>query len=384
MRVVLSCDVPVKHFAVFAEMAWLESRPELGMLCRAAQENGHRIAPDTVRAALPGLSEVGAGNVVRWCQTLRLCDPGGGLTSLGEDVAATDEAPVPEQGVYGFWLAEHPVLGRRLLEVERLASRRDPRFELVEPLAVEPDREVVFRSVLDPKQRFVLRDLPTNNGRVGIVPQTVGATCRLRWTLDFETERNEFHLDGRIGARPIVHEAEHENLDLWALVASWGAGPIASFGRWEPVERRLEMVFAGLTADEQDRFVKTVRLRHVEVPGKGRYDDVTLEDVPIGPATATEAQRWAMARFARRLQTMPRYRSRSAIRDLFVELTEDTALKPHAPTLPSHEYCIGGDLHARQPEVFWNLAAPVDLAPCPPTPEALGELRLDVSAGGER
>jgi hypothetical protein len=91
-----------------------------------------------------------------------------------------------------------------------------------------------------------------------------------------------------------------------------------------------------------------------------------------------------MARLERRLETKPRYRSRSDLRQLFVELTEGTALWPYAPTLPPHERCIGGDLHTRHPEVFWNLAAPVDLAPHPPTPEDLGELRIGAPTAGDR
>ncbi len=383
MRVVLSCEVPVERFAVFAEMAWFESRPELGWLCRTARGDGDRISSDAVRAALPGVSEAGAANVIQWCTTLGLCDAGGALTCLGEDVAETDEAPVPEQGVYGFWLAQHPVLGRRLLEVQRLASRRDARFEDVEPLEVGPDCAVVFRSVLNPKQRFVVRDLPTNNGHTAVVRLAANASCRLRWTLDFETEQNAWQLDGSIDAQTITHDAEHEDLDLWSLAAAWGTGPLASMGRWDPHKRRLGVAFGGLGDDEQDRFIKTVELPRVEIPGKGGYDDVTLEDVPIGPATAIDAQRWAMARFDRRLLAAPRYRSRDAIRELFVALTQGTALAAHAPILPSHERCIGGDLYARQPEVFWNLAAPVDLAPCPPTREMLAEARFDASTGGE-
>ena len=162
MRAILSSEIPVSRIAVFAEMAWMERRPELGLLCRAAHGRDNRISVTTVQSALPGLPDAGANNVIAWCETLGLCDAHGGLTSLGEDVAEQDEAPVPEQGVYGLCLAQHPVIGRRVLAVERLASSRDQRFEHVQPVPIEPDRGKVFRSVLNPTERFQLRGLPAN------------------------------------------------------------------------------------------------------------------------------------------------------------------------------------------------------------------------------
>ena len=62
-------------------MAWLERRPELELLCRAAQSDGGLISGATVQQVLPGLSDIGADNVVSWCRMLQLCDEKGGLTS---------------------------------------------------------------------------------------------------------------------------------------------------------------------------------------------------------------------------------------------------------------------------------------------------------------
>lgn len=301
MRTVLSSPIEVHRVALFAEMAWLERRPELGLVCRAARQHHNRISVATVQSVLPGLADAGSQNVLRWCQMLGLCDAQGGLTALGEDVAEHDEAPVPEQGVYGMWLAEHPVLGRRILSVERLSSTRDQRFDEVQPLRTEPDRGVVFRSVVDSKQRFMLRDLPANHGQPGCIPGTTRATCRLRWTLDFDSGRDQWQLDGVIeaegGMKPMKHDPESAGLDLWMLASVWATGPFASFGRWQAGDRRLAVSRQTATDAEQDSFLKTLKVQRLEVPGKGSYDDVTLEDVPIGPTTSEEAQQWALGRF---------------------------------------------------------------------------------------
>lgn len=387
MRCVLTTEIPVSRVAVFAEMAWMQRRPELGLLCRAARDHGGRITTAIVQSALPGLPDAGADNVIAWCRMLGLCDARGGLTALGEEVADADEAPVPEQGVYGLWLAEHPVLGRRVLSIERLAANRDQRYESIEPLAVDPDRGTVFRSVLDAKERFMVRDLPTNHGQPGGLVGETRATCRLRWTLDFDQARNLWQLDGLIEApqgngkhamRPIQHEPESVELDLWNLIVTWSTGPLSPFGRWQAGERRLAVAFTGLTEGEIDTFHKSLRLRRVEIPGKGSYEDVTLEDVPVGPATAQDAQRWAMARFDRHLATKPGYRSRAEVRAQFAQLTEGTPLEPFSPTLPSHDDLLAQA--GKDPERFWSLAAPVDLSPYPATSDDLGPLRIGAPA----
>lgn len=387
MRAVLFSDIPVERVAVFAEMAWMQRRPELGVICRAARHNGNSISVAAVLSVLPGLGDAGARNVISWCRTLGICDSQGGLTSLGEDAAERDEAPVPEQGVYDCWLAQHPLIGRRILAVERLSSNRDHRFEEVVALPIVPDRGVRFRSVVDPEQRYLLRELPSNHGQVGCLHGTTQARCRLRWTLDFDARKDHWQLDGALdtsqgGMKAMQHQPESDGIDLKRLADLWGTGPVAKFGRWQTDERRLAIAFQGLTEAEQDNFRKTLKLPQVEVPGKGTYADVSLEDVPIGPVSAEEAQRWAVARLERHLARNVAYRSRSELRRLFAERMEETPLETFCPTLPAHNAMIGEPLVAKKPELFWSLAAPVDLSPHPIPQTELDAFRIGIEEPG--
>lgn len=383
MKTVLTGVIPVARVAVFAEMAWLERRPELGLLCRKARESEKRITSTNVQSVLPGMSDAGAKNIVAWCEMLGLCDKHGALTTLGETVADSDEAPVPEQGVYDLWIAQHPVIGSRVLAVERLAPRREDRLEDVRPLPIEPDRGKVFHSVTNPKERFQVRSLPTNQEQSGCIPGNTKATCRLRWTLDFDAGRDIWQLEGQIespidnGKHTMVqiqHQPESDGLDLWQLVGTWGNGPLSTFGRWQPEVRSLSVSFQGLTEVEITNFRRTLALGHVEVPGKGGYDNVHLEDVPVGPATAYDAQCWAIARLDQHTKKQPAYLSRAELRELFVELTEETPLAPFHPTLPSHDDLLKAQI--KDPARFWLLAAPVDLSPLPVDPRDLDALRI--------
>ena len=387
MKAILTTGIPVDRIDAFAEMAWMERRPELGLVCRAARANGGRLSSATVQSVLPGLSDTGANNVVRWCAMLGLCDRHGGLTQLGEAVADTDEAPVPEQGVYRLWLGEHPALGRRILNIERLSATRDARFDAIVPVPVEPEPGVVFASLADPNQRFIFRGFPAKHSERGCLRAATKATCRLRWSLDFDNNSDAWQLDGTMetphGLKPVQHHAETAALDLWGLAATWGGGPLASFGRWHQKDRRLAVALSSVSEAEQDSFLKTVKLKSVEVPGKGSYSDVTLEDVPVGPAAAPDAQRWAVACFERELGRDTRYRSRADVRRLFADLTEGTPLERFSPTLPAHDELVETMGKASIPQVFWSLAAPVDLSPRPVFETDLASLQIGKSAAEE-
>lgn len=389
MKVHLEAPIAVERIAVFAELAWLERRPELGLLCRAARDAGGHLTPEIVQAALPGLAAAGARNVIAWCRTLGLIDGGDTLTQLGEEVARSDEAPVPEQGVYDLWLAQHPLLGRRVLAVARVSASGRLGPEGPAPLPFEPEQLVIFRSVIDPSERFVLGGFPTNHGDTRCVRGATAARCRLRWRLDLDAGRDEWWLEGTIEEAvapprermaPVQHEPEAAGIDLWGLVDAWGAGPLRAHGRWQPAERRLAVQLDGLTAEEQDGFQQTLRLERAEVPGKGSYEGVRLEDVPIGPASAQGAQRWARARLDRRLAAKPVYRSRAAVRELFGELVRGTPLERFAPELPAHDELAQAALSEHGPALYWSLVAPVDLAPRPVSPEELGPLRAGAGA----
>ena len=100
--------------------------------------------------------------------------------------------------------------------------------------------------------------------------------------------------------------------------------------------------------------------------------------MPIGPASAEEAALWAVERLERHLARHLAYRSRSEVRRLFAELTEGTPLERFHPTLPTHDIMLSEQLHAQKLDVFWSLAAPVDLCLSPISQAELGEFRVGI------
>ena len=384
MRTTLKADIDISHVAVFAEMALLERRPELGLLCRNASLNANRLTAAVVQSALPGLSDAGAGNVIAWCKSLGLCDANGGITSLGEEVAKTNEAPVPEQGAYEMWIAKHPLVGSKVLAVRRLAGRQpDTNYDAIEPLQIRPDMGKVFRSVIDKNVRFIVRSLPANHGQPGSMIDGHETTCRISWTLDFDECTDHWQIDGVLDipgnhgspeSRPILHDAESDGVDLWALASRWSSGPLREHGRWMAQKKSLSVKFDGLSEAEIGSFRKTLDLGKVDIPGKGSYTDVVLEDVSICPESKEDAQSWALALLWKYLSDRPGYRSRAELRQQFAALTEGTPLEEHSPRLPSHADLLDEATESR--ELFWSLAATVDLCPFVLTDDELGILEI--------
>lgn len=376
MRVVLHVEIPVERFALFAEVAFMETRPELGLLCRAARDGGGRIDAATVQQALPGVAEAGARNVMRWCESIDLCDAQGSLTALGVQAAETGEVPVPEQGVYDIWVATHPLLGTRILHAERMVSRRDgrfpeARFDDIEPVPPErvalfgPARGRCFASLVDPKRRLVLRGLPGNHDQAGCLRQKTRSSLRLRWDLDMETAQDCWQLEGTIDAgkqpAPVQHTREHAGVDVRHLVATLAQRYLSAVGTWREHRLAVDMRALGkLGEDAQEQFLHGFELTGVALPGHGTFARVEVHDVPLVPATAGDAAQWARARLDRGLARTPRYRSRDDVRRLWDELVQGTPLAAFAPALPAHAQLIAARVDS--PAQLWLLAAPMDLS----------------------
>jgi hypothetical protein len=371
MKAVLSQPISVSRFAAFAEMAWLQRRPELGILCRAATQSGMILTPQLIQSVVPGVSEAGARNIIRSCHQLGLCSAQGLLSKLATSIQKDDEVPIPEQGVYRFWVAKHPVLGSRILAAERVSAEKEFWSPQPAALSVQPSCNVVFTSAIAPKERFILREFPSNHGQTVCFPESTQSRCRFTWQLDFDAQTDWWVLEGELDTTsdpstmtPISHPGETDGLDLLALAKLWGQGPLSEYGSWQVNDQRLAVSLASLDAREQDSFRKSFRLPKATVPNKGTYADVRLDDVPIGPQSQREANDWAKGILLRRLKADVSYRSRTTLRAFLHKHVTDTPLSAFSIELPAHQALLA-DTSKISPEVFWSVAAPVDLAPTP-------------------
>jgi len=382
MRTTLTAHFQVEHIAIFAEMACFERRSELGLLCRNALEDGNKLTVTGVQSILPGVSDTGVKNIILWCKQLGLFNQSDYITDLGKNVAETNEAPLPEQGVYELWFAQHDLIGPRILAFKRLGANdcklsTEERYDFMKPLEIlsDIDEKKVFCSVLDPKERFLFRKFFFNQKKAYGVFDDKKTTCQVSWTIDFNESKSYWHIIGELETesakkRPIVHNPEADDISHEALISEWADLYLRKFGRWEAQKKMLAVNFTGISEHELKSFKKTLSLGNVEIKGKGSYTDVKLEDVPICPDTKESAQKWAIARLEKCILEKQGYRSRSTLRQEFIEQIEGTPLEEFSPILPGHLDILKDKVKNRS--LFWSLAAPVDLCPYTLGEEELG------------
>ncbi|WP_438040193.1 hypothetical protein [Sorangium sp. So ce128] len=380
MRTELRAAVDVEEIVLFAEMATLQPRPELGLLCRGA--DGGTLTEEGISRLLPGLSRAAARTLVRTCADLGLCDDRGVLTSLGREAGESQRVPLPEQGVYRLWVARHPLCGVRILHVERVSAEdRDEDYASLTPAPMDLPRRVPMRSVIDADRHFVLRDLPAPRGQAPRCRRLGQERCALVWRLDFLRSENSWCFEGKIdlgqGAIQVRHAAESiDGLDLPALFGAW-AREQGLVGSWDVSRRQLRGPLPA-AIEERDGFKRTISFPWVEVPERGRWEDVRVRDVRLGPADRETAQQWALDRYHRRVLSGASYLPASKLRALFLEVIEHTPLAEHRPTLPAHADLLrtldpspsparqeapSGLPQAERRTLYFRHAAVVDLAP---------------------
>lgn len=352
MKATLRDEVQVQPIAVFAEVGMLERRPEIQRLCqRAAAQPDQRLTPAVCQQALPGLSATGAANLVRGCAAFDLCDLEGHLTQDGHEAAQSGLLSVPEQGIYRLWLAQHPLLGRRAIHIERLAvDGRDQDYALKDP-PMRLSVRSVFTSVINGTRFRLLREPIACR-----IEPALRGRCTLRWEIDFAAQRSRFTLTGQLDEGIMITEQyEDAPVDHAALLQRW------THGDWDEGAGLLRVPIAGLPEAAQESFRMDRALGDVEVPNKGRYRGVTLRAAPLGPADDDAAQRWAMLRFDRRCAARRGYLSKAERESLFAAAVADTPLTAFTPTLPSLDSLLAERERAGDRWGYFQLAASEDL-----------------------
>lgn len=373
MKAELRTSVEVHTISVAAELASLEERPELGLLCKKATGNGYLTA-ELIMATLPGITEPGARNILAHCIQLGLCGQDGNLTTLGKECAEEPyRVPVPEQGIYRLWLLDHPLSGKRAVHMERrTADTKAAGLDKIEPLPVVPPQNTTFPSLLDGKT-FQFRKMITNHNDLGCLRE-LKKPVTLCWQIDFGSSYNSWTFSGKLEkstakSPSICHQQERAQVNYDTIISCW-AGPsvLGKHGSWDHAGYRLLLNESRIDDEALSNFRISISCNDIEVPGFSGWQSAHIKDIPVAPADRKVAQVWAMRRLD--LKLGQGYLSRNQVREQFVTLTEETPLAQYNPELPSHSQMLSRAKEA--PELFWALAAPVDLAP-----HALSDAELD-------
>jgi hypothetical protein len=100
----------------------------------------------------------------------------------------------------------------------------------------------------------------------------------------------------------------------------------------------------------------------VSIQGRGDYSAVEVVDVPVGPNSAAEAQRWVQALLCACIAEENGYVPSGRVLHLFQEVLRGSPLEEHGVKLPVTEVLMKQLSAAGRMRSSWMLAAPSDLA----------------------
>jgi hypothetical protein len=283
------------------------------------------------------------------------------LTDAGTGALASDQVFVPERGSWSIWASNDPLLDYPILRVDPWS----------EPTATDEvqrgkHKESEARVFVD-----VPRTLRVAVGRVAVPAGGGGGLLRVDELEDRAEEaepgddlnfvwnvgENTLRLEGTLrGARvnTVLEPPSVSVEEIWQqLLETEGL-----WSRWDHVRNALVVGFDETTDREREALLRDLAISVPTLGDLGKFDSVTIQDVPLHARTANDAAYWA----AWRLQTRVRDYATS---ERFEMWTKD-ATSPFS----YHQIAVPGradlarDAWARRGDrpspIAWHLAAAED------------------------
>ncbi|CAN98379.1 hypothetical protein sce8209 [Sorangium cellulosum So ce56] len=362
-----------KRVAEHAAVVWAADRLRAGLEAQTEQ-----LCDASAQGPLLGLSPVVGRRLGRICEELGLLRLEKNrivqLTNEGERVAASTEPRVfvPQLGAWLLFWSEDPLLPQPLLRVEpgkELSAHEERqaggarngegkrRFEMVPEVIAKTCDE---RGERPPLELPAAKDgAPIRIVAIERKVQPLGVEGVLSLELSFEPEvaaaslRLQGTLAGKGIDRALPAPSGHDHASVWlSLLRSNGAEDW-----WNPRSGKLRMSFKALSDDARTSFRLRMPFKTPEIPGLGRFDDTSVDGVPLEPVSAGDAQRWFDWLLALRSE-------RTQWPDVFAtNVAELQALFPGFSLRPpiQREFAQGLRGTERPRPAYWNLQAPMDL-----------------------
>lgn len=362
MKTTLRASVDLFAMSVFAEVAVWEKRLELQRLFRLGETSG-KIEADLVAKALPGLSNAACRNLLRTVEHMRLIDANGSITALGQKCIKTGEAPAWELGVFTFLVAKHACFGAwPLAFIREIPDRQDRDFNNLEnvPSWFSPTLAETWTSAFEDKQHFTISHFPTKPGQNAVCRFESLPAAQLSWDIDLMKGKNLLHVEGSVSGSD-GKPRSFRSMDLTVSEDETRG----YFGTWEPrwnkaAGRVLLRYDRQADKDGRDDFLRVLRYPKVTAGQRGTYENVSVEDVPVGPSGPTEAAEWATALALARAKAADAYVAPKSWAQNWDTMLAGTPLQSGAGAAPSVSTLL--DQQPPLPSrLRWLLAAGTDL-----------------------
>lgn len=364
----LTRRIDLEKYDLLMEIGRQENRQELHSILLLGLDTGGKITPNDIceKLLLDRPLQVGRAILDR-CRYLDLVDYDDRLTDIGYEAIKNEKVFIPERGRYLLWYTDDPLHKSKVLHIEGLAEtplyneihvnrngNQQTNNEKTEEIpnkikALEGKTLTIFGKG---KSRIQIRKINTQG-----IKKKLDANESQRVTLKLNPKQiSKTAFDGRFKFEEPKPEINYEQ--SWRSIL----GPHSA--QWETINNHSALKTNYLGLDEKELFSFTTNL-HLNKPTLytyGQFEDTTIQNIPIKPATQSDAMKWGKHLLKKSINTYMNQK-------IFAERQEHTRTKfPDYPnlTLPSTQNLINEfkeSRHAstRLPPEYWYLQAPIDL-----------------------
>ncbi|UNC13964.1 hypothetical protein FE249_06905 [Acidiphilium multivorum] len=309
---ILQRSISVQCWNVLGVIAKANKRPELTLVLHRTREQGQTSAKDVAEHLLfeSDSRRVVAERLLDIAENFKLLKHatyGKGqyvLTEAGNKALETEQIFVPECGAWTIWVSNDPLLGYPLLHAEPF---KEPKaLETFSGNGGRGKKDRKFASLPD-----MLRDLegrdgspPCGRGEALRIDKFKGnveeadsdCTLKLVWTAGMPTMR----LQGVLRGQPVNSVLDAPDLSS-GLVWQWLLEAEGIWSCWDQARKALLVGFDETNDYERESLMRDLRISDPTLGQLGRFDALTIQDVPIRALTESDVRRWAEWRLKTRL-----------------------------------------------------------------------------------
>lgn len=365
-HIVLQRRISVRCWNVLGMVAKASKRPELMPVLLLARERGQTSAVDVAEHLFfdHRSRRVVADRLLRVAVSYGLLaqnERGFTLTDAGVAALDSEQVFVPERGCWTVWASNDPLLGYPVLRVDPWS----------EPTARDEVRRGKNKDSDEREFVSIPRTLKEAVGRVGAPPNGGGTFVRID-ELDDKAEEvepeDDLKLVWGVGEGRLRLEGSLRGAPVNTVLDAPGVAPddvwqqlLEAEGLWSSWDRTRGALLVGFkeTQDrERESLLRDLAISTPTLRDLGRFDAVTIQDVPLHARTADDAERWVAWRFRWRLRD---YATRERFDAWAKEATEP--FSTYHLSLPSRSH-LARDTWARRGDrpspLAWHLNAAED------------------------
>ncbi len=361
MELVFQRTLNIQRYRIIAEVARTQKRDELQAVLLLAQEQRHVSAKMVADELLGNRPETVGKRLIQICVTHNLLkveqQSNYVLTETGQTALKEEKIFIPERGTWEIWVTDDPLWASALIQIkpfnetqarneiknQKELKERCEDMQNIPKWLVEKLQGQIITPLADDRNAEYRFDELAEKGELVVTPDAnITATLSIGDTSDLL-------FTGKVVKKECRYQEQHPMTfqSAWHQILqqqNW-------LTRWRTQQQVLDVSYQDLSEQERASFHKDYPISKPYLTDLDRFDDTTINNVPIAPATQQDANHWAHWLLERDTN---RYVLKGDFETMQNKVTE---------FFPDYEITFPEQRHFAQqlrPRAYWYLQAPLD------------------------